>query len=392
MSALLHALVAMTQTEFQLCPDLAISSIDEEDEVLPVTSYACQWKPPKKRKGSTMKMAEAVFQKHQYDKKKRVIERIEQFDPRPVQYRGTANDRLPALLDEIHGQGLCVSLLLDPRSRYWTSECSVPSTTEQPSLTTLKATVTAFKESLCMSDDAISKVERETRDQRLSSLWFSARRYRLTASHFGEVLRRKSETPPDSLVLRILRPKQFSSAATNWGIENEAIAISKYVEHQSIHGHANLVVSSSGLIVCKTHPFLAASPDGAVYDPSDAAQPLGYVEVKCPFSQRNATPVHACSSPEFCCALDESGQPKLKRSHNYFAQVQGQMAIGQRPWCDFVVYTTKGLIIERIMLDNDYWTNTLLPKLESFYDNCIGPEIVSPLHALGLPLRDLSKQ
>ena len=114
--------------------------------------------------------------------------------------------------------------------------------------------------------------------------------------------------------------------------------------------------------------------------------------MKCPFSQRNATPVHACSSPEYCCALDDNGRPKLKRCHNYFAQVQGQMAIGQRPWCDLVVYTTKGLIIERIMFDNDYWTNTLLPKLEIFYDNCIGPEIVSPLHALGLPLRDLSKQ
>ena len=121
MSALLHALVAMTQTEFQLCPDLPTSSIDNEDEVLPATSYACQWKPPKKCKESTMKMAEAVFQKHQYDKKKRVMERIEQFDPRPVQYRGKANDRLPALLDEVHRQGLCVSLLLDPQSCYWTN-------------------------------------------------------------------------------------------------------------------------------------------------------------------------------------------------------------------------------------------------------------------------------
>ena len=68
------------------------------------------------------------------------------------------------------------------------------------------------------------------------------------------------------------------------------------------------------------------------------------------------------------------------------------MAIGQRPWCDFVIYTTKGLSVERIQFDNDYWTNTLLPKLESFYDNCIAPEVVSPLHTLGLPLRDLSKQ
>ena len=37
--------------------------------------------------------------------------------------------------------------------------------------------------------------------------------------------------------------------------------------------------------------------------------------------------------------------------------------------------------------DQDYRQNTLLPKLEAFFDNCLGPEIVSPMHALGLPIR-----
>ena len=68
------------------------------------------------------------------------------------------------------------------------------------------------------------------------------------------------------------------------------------------------------------------------------------------------------------------------------------MAVGQRAWCDFVIYTTKGLSIERIKFDREYWTNTLLPKLEAFYDNCNAPELVSPVHTLGLPLCDLSKQ
>ena len=339
-----------------------------------------------------MKMAEAVFQKHQYDKRKRVIEPVEHFDPRPVQYRGKANDRLPALLNKIHGQGLCISYLLDPQSRCWTSECAVPSTPEQPSLATLKATVVAFKESLHMSDDAISKIERETRDQRLSSLWFSARRYRLTASIFGEVLCRRVDTPPDNLILRIIQPKQFWSVPTEWGIEHEPIAIAEYVDHQHIHGHRNLTVTSSGLVVSATHPFLAASPDGAVYDPSDAQQPLGFLEVKCPYSQRNFTPADACSSPGFCCSLDDSHKLRLRQNHRYFAQVQGQMAVGQRAWCDFVIYTTKGLSVERIKFDREYWTNTLLPKLEAFYDNCIAPELVSPVYTLGLPLRDLSKQ
>jgi len=65
------------------------------------------------------------------------------------------------------------------------------------------------------------------------------------------------------------------------------------------------------------------------------------------------------------------------------------MAVGDRPWCDFVVYTTKGISVQRIEFDKDYWEKTLLPKLIEFYDNILGPEIVSPVHVIGLPIRNL---
>ena len=61
------------------------------------------------------------------------------------------------------------------------------------------------------------------------------------------------------------------------------------------------------------------------------------------------------------------------------------MAIGGRKLCDFVVYTSKGISIK---FDAFFWNDKLLPKL---YDNVVAPEIVSPVHALGLPMRDLSK-
>ena len=77
--------------------------------------------------------------------------------------------------------------------------------------------------------------------------------------------------------------------------------------------------------------------------------------------------------------------------NKYFAQVQGQMAIGERLWCDFIVFPNRGTSIERINYDPNYWTNELLPKLEAIFDNCLAPEVVSPVHALGLPIRDLSK-
>ena len=52
------------------------------------------------------------------------------------------------------------------------------------------------------------------------------------------------------------------------------------------------------------------------------------------------------------------------------------MAAGQRLWND---YTTKGISIERIYFDLDFWENKLLPKLTSFYDNCLAPEILHPM-------------
>ena len=45
---------------------------------------------------------------------------------------------------------------------------------------------------------------------------FTAHQYQLTASLFGQVLRRHLDTPPDSLVLQITELKHFTSAATEW--------------------------------------------------------------------------------------------------------------------------------------------------------------------------------
>ena len=99
------------------------------------------------------------------------------------------------------------------------------------------------------------------------------------------VLHRKDNTPPDSLVLCILQQKQFSPAATEWGIQNEAKAIMQYIDFQHANGHFNLMVTQSGFLINKEYPFLGASPDGAVYDLS-SDQPFGFLEVKCPYSYR----------------------------------------------------------------------------------------------------------
>ena len=336
---------------------------------------------------------DTTFKKHDYykpDKKRPKL--LSEYDPRPTEFRGTAKDRLPALLESIRGQQLCISLMLDEKCCAKESDVLESPECHLPSNEDLKQSVELFKKSLAVSEDKIHEIELNTREQRLTPLWFSVRRYRLTASNFGRIFSRKATTPPDKLVLNLIQRKSFVTPAITHGIENEDTAVSEYVQYQHANGHPDLAYSQCGFHISETHPFLGASPDGAVYDPSETDQPFGFLEVKCPYTSRDILPREACKKTGFFCSYNTTTcSITLKRQHAYYAQVQGQMAIGQRKWCDFVVYTYKGIHVERIWFNEAYWTGQLLPKLESFYNNCFAPELVSPVHALGLPIRDLSK-
>lgn len=109
------------------------------------------------------------------------------------------------------------------------------------------------------------------------------------------------------------------------------------------------------------------------------------------------TPVEAARVTDFCSTLeiDSDGQEclKLKHTHPYYSQVQGQMALRltERKWCDFIIYTEKGISIERVPFNSEFWNKKLLPKLIDFYDNCLAPEIVCPIHVLGIPVRNLNE-
>lgn len=83
----------------------------------------------------------------------------------------------------------------------------------------------------------------------------------------------------------------------------------------------------------------------------------------------------------------KDGKVVLKSTHKYFYQVQGQMAICKRKWCDFVIWTPSSLSIERIYFNPDFWKNTI-KKLENFYVQAILPELASPRYPQGQPIRE----
>ena len=380
-SALLHALVHMCSADGSPYHD------DTQDEgVVPVTSLACKWIQPRKQKEKVLKVSDAQFKRLQYSKPSKGGTSLATFDPRPPEYRGNALQRLPGLLDQLKGS---FSLLFDPDTIV-----TNPESFELLSKEDMEVKVSEFRAKLVVTEEDARKIENETKAQRNSPKWFKARQYRITALRFGLVKRLKIASSPTNLVLQILGVKTFKpTTAMQWGIEHEEIALQEYMKHQHSHDHSGLFVCASGVHISTTHPFLGASPDGCVYDPH-ADEPYGFLEIKCPYSQREKMPVEACSSATFCCRLQEGGmeRPTLKLNHPYYAQIQGQMAIGGRKWCDFVVYTLKGISVERIPFDLSYWEKILLPKLEEFWYKCVAPEIIQPVYHRGLPLRDMRKE
>ena len=297
-------------------------------------------------------------------------------------------------LKTVKGKGLGVSVLFDKDVRC-TSTDSTPIASEYQSTPTrqeIVKKVADFKESLRVTPDKIREIERNTRDQHMSPLWYSARRFRLTASVFGRILHFMPTTPPDSLVKMLLHPKHVSTPAIEWGKRNESTAVSEYTKYYHALGNKNIIVCKAGFVICEDHPFLGASPDAYVHDPHSNDN-YGLAEIKCPFKYRNCSPNDAAKESDFCCELvtTPNGQSvlELKRSHPYYAQVQGQMAITSRKWCDFVIYTTKGISIKRIIYNEEFWNKQLLPKLTDFYDNCLCPSIVSPVYLLGTKVHDL---
>jgi len=195
---------------------------------------------------------------------------------------------------------------------------------------------------------AISQLEQGTQP------WLDARKNRLTASNFGAAAGRNRFMSPKDLAREMLYSTFKGNEATRWGNAKEPIAMDHYVsemkEKLPAADAASFSVSTSGLHLCETHPWLAASPDGH----SHISGTTGLIEIKCPFSQKIYPRI-----PDY-----------------YYDQVQGLMAILGYEWADFVVWTPKKCQIQRVPFQAEYWQNELQPALRNFYVNIFIPAYV----------------
>lgn len=174
-------------------------------------------------------------------------------------------------------------------------------------------------------------------DQRTDE-WFEARLGKATASRFADILASPSTAAyrnykAQLVIERLVGVKEegYTSPSMQHGIENEELAKLAY---SALTGRE---VKDTGFM---EHEFLdaGASPDGLVGTD-------GLIEIKCP---NTATHIDTLKSQ--------------KTPTRYMAQMQGQMWIAKRNWCDFISFDPRlpdnaQMYIKRVQRDDEYIKN-----------------------------------
>jgi len=115
--------------------------------------------------------------------------------------------------------------------------------------------------------------------------------------------------------------------ALQYGREMEPEAVETYYATQYCN-HTNLCVRACGLYIDRTDVFACASPD-ALVDCDCCGH--GLLEVKCPLKCVDRVPNDASLSYLHV----QDGTVLLNRNHKYYTQIQCQIAVTNRQWCDF---------------------------------------------------------
>lgn len=219
---------------------------------------------------------------------------------------------------------------------------------------------------LAVTDANVAEVEKATRGQRTNPLWSRVRAGRLTASHFGDVLKacRRNSFPP-SLFATLLGEYDLSGVkAVQWGIEHEDEAVEEYVRcfDQQV-ADIGLLLHHSGV--------LAASPDRLL----DGEFLL---EVKCPFSFRESSIADVLADSKFCIGLGDDGAYCLKTDHVYFDQCQGQLHISGKNSMNFFVWLPGGSLRIDVQRDEE-WGRKNIPLLTEFFYTRLIPAYMEKL-------------
>ena len=243
-----------------------------------------------------------------------------------------------------------------------------------------------YMNSMTLSQAEVDNIEFATRGQTTNRLWLALHNGRITSSRFGEMLHRRESTNPNNLVKRIMgyghKESMHLPPQIRWGRDNEPLACKCYLEDRKKLGE-EMSFEPTGLYLLPEKSYLGASSDGKLTCTSVDTCCIGCLEIKCPYSidgqlTISLTPDEIADmyGKKFFMQRGDDRLLHLPKKHHYYAQVQGEMAVLNVEWCDFVVYSKGVVVVDRIIADYNYWTE-LSEILDSFYVQYVVPEILS---------------
>jgi putative phage-type endonuclease len=177
--------------------------------------------------------------------------------------------------------------------------------------------------------------------------WLEARLGKVTASRFKDVMTNgrgsAASKTADSYMMELIAERltqtpvnSFSTPATKWGNDNEDSARALY------SWRTGKPVDQVGFATKKDNWDVGASSDGLVEED-------GTVEIKCPYN-----PVNHLNTMQYNCV------PK-----QYQWQIQGQLWVLQRKWCDFISFDPRMPESHRMVVIRVERDEELIDSLES---------------------------
>ena len=237
-----------------------------------------------------------------------------------------------------------------------------------------------------LTSASIQRLSSMTMQQAKSKLWKKHRKGRITGSKMHNVYTLRESTSRANIVKSILGlTPDIKTPSMMYGIKNEDNARAAYTKYQK-EFHENFTCELSGLILNENHPHLGSSPDGIV---ECSCCGKGCLEIKCLAKYKDGLPGPFISDdPHFnqdeqpaltdkdisLYPLDDDFQ--LKKTHQYYTQVQGHMLITDYSYCDLYLWSKSRSIATRVYRD-DAFIYKLCEKLKKEYLTHVVPKLMA---------------
>ena len=217
-------------------------------------------------------------------------------------------------------------------------------------------------ESLKVDNRAVNSIENQTKEQAACPEWFKQKKHRFTASICNKLRSVKTNRGLSTLAHnnafeRFNKKNNTLERKMDHGKFYEPIAISNYEKYFKSNGY-DIKVEPCDLVIDEQNYVLGATTDGKV----SFNDSYGIFEVKYSEEYKNIDPKHVCFLSKNPCIKYCKNSKKITicKTHSYYDQIQMQLALTCQTFCDFVFYTNKGMVIDRVEFDKSASTMTYL--------------------------------